>query len=256
MLKLEPKRANEERLYRHDWSAFLGDATILSQVTTAQGATISTSALDGTQAVRFKVTGGTNGTPALITQTITSSAGDVETEVFTLEVAEYEAVSLAEAKDYLGVRHSEKDAVIARMIPAARLWVEDHCSLTIARRQFTHYALPDPYGGINLPRGPLISLDGIDYTDSAGAPQTYTARAFPPQGRIIAHQANGWPSPRHGEELLITYTAGYAPAEVDDRLAAAMLALIEGEFSEGYAYPQRAIDAAERCLVNLRPVMV
>jgi uncharacterized phiE125 gp8 family phage protein len=256
MVRLEPKRADGVRLYCHDWEAFLGADTIVAQTVTSPDVVISDVArTPGDKAVKFRVSGGTDGEKALITQTIETSGGDEETELFTIEIGLYEAVSLGEAKEYLGVRHNEHDAKIAGMIPRARTWVEGHCDLTISRRQFEQRALPDALGGIWLERGPLISVDEVAYVDSGGATLTYAPRSFAPSLRLIAAPDSAWPTPRAGEEFLITYTAGYAPGEVDDRLAAAMLALIEGEYSEGYAYPERAVKAAERCCVNLRPIL-
>lgn len=254
-IRLEPKRANEVRDYRHDWTPFLGSDTIASQTTTATGATVDSAAVEtGNRSILFWVSGGTNGSTATITQTVVTAAGRTETETFVLQVADDEVVTLAQAKDYLGELSSDRDAKIAAMIPRARLWVEDHTGLSLLRRQFTERHLPK-YGAIRLFKGPLVTVDEIAYTDDAGA-QTYTGRNFPPDPTIFPAADDSWPTLSDNNQFEVTYTAGYSPADVDDRLVGAMLALIEGEFSEGYAYPPRAVEAAERCCGQLRMATV
>jgi hypothetical protein len=68
-----------------------------------------------------------------------------------------------------------------------------------------------------------------------------------PDTRLVAATGSAWPVLDEDDAFEIEYTAGYADGEVPDELIGAILTLVEGEFSEGYAYPQRATDAAERC---------
>jgi uncharacterized phiE125 gp8 family phage protein len=253
-VRLEPKRATEVRNYKHDWSAFLGTDTIASQTTTSSDVTISAAApTDGNTAVEWKISGGTDGTTALIAQTIVTAAGLTETEVFSLQISAGEPVSLGDVKRYLRVTASDEDGKIEAMIPRARLWVEDYTGLALVQREFTERHLPK-YGAIRLFRGPLVELGEVAYTNAAGA-QTYEPRTWPPSSTIFP-VANGiWPILTDSEQFGITYTAGFAEGEVDERLIGAMLALIEGEFSDGYAYPERATDAAERCCAYLRQMV-
>lgn len=163
-----------------------------------------------------------------------------------------EPVTLAEAKAYIRVTTTAEDAKITGMIPRARLWVEDHTGLALDQRTFTEYRSPDTNGVIRLARGPLVSVTSVTYNDSAGVSQSYTPRIFVPSPNIIAAADTAWPSPRLGEQLKITYTAGYGAGAVDALLIGAMLALIEGEYDSGRAYPDEAVKAAERCCAYLR----
>lgn len=252
MIRLEPKLPGEVRNYQHDWSAFLGDSdTITSQMTTSSDVTVSGAAPDsGNQSVSWKVSGGTNGSIATITQTITTAAGLTETETFSLPIRDDEPVSLGQAKDYLRIKTGSEDAKIYAMIPRARLWVEDHTGLALVQRQFEERRRTE-HGAIRLFKGPLVSVDEVTYGDA----QTYAPRSFAPDTRLVAATDTAWPILDQDDAFEITYTAGFAPEQVDDRLIGAMLALIEGEYSEGYAYPDRSIAAAQQCCGYLRSMV-
>lgn len=249
-VRLEPKRADEVRNYRHDWAAFLGEDTIASQTTTSDDVTISNDAIDDT-AVEWRVSGGTDGAVATILQTIVTAAGLTEKETFALPISLGEPIRLSEVKDVLRVTHDDEDAKIAAMIPRARAWVEDYTGTALVRRQFTELRRTEN-GGIRLFKGPLVSVDSVTY----GEGETYTPRTFVPDTRIVAAVDSAWPALDADDAFEIVYTAGVAEGEVDDRLIGAMLALIEGEYAEGYAYPPRAVEAAERCCGQLRQVFV
>lgn len=253
MVRLEPKASAEVRNYTFDWSAFLGDSdTILTSDVTADGATITNDANDATT-VTFTVSGGTSGTTAEITNTITTAAGLTESETYALVISDLgEPISLAEAKAYLRVTSSDEDAKIAGMIPRARLWVEDHTGLSLYPRQFVERLSPNVYGVIRLSKGPLVSLDSVGYVDSSGNDQAYSPTAHPPSTTIFA--SGSWPALGANEAFQVTYTAGLSITEIDGRLLGAMFALIEGEFSEGYAYPDRSIAAARQCADYLRTI--
>lgn len=251
-IRLEAKRPDEVRNYRHDWAPFLGADTIQSQTTTITGATLDSTTVEaGNQSVVFVVSGGTESEPARIEQHIVTAAGLAESETFILPITGAEVITTAQAKDYLRVKSSSEDAKICAMIPRARLWVEDHVDLALVRRQFTERRRTEA-GAIRLFKGPLVSVDSVTYGDAL----TYTPRSFPPDTRLVAATDSAWPVLDADDAFEITYTAGFAVEEIDDRLIGAMYALIEGEYSEGYAYPDRAIAAAERCCGYLRvPVL-
>lgn len=257
-IKREPKRPNEVRDYLHSWAAFLGADTIASQTTVGTGVTVDSSTVEAeNQEVRFVLSGGMDGTTATVTQTIVSAGGRTETEVFIIRIGDDEPVSLDEAKAYLRIRHTDEDAKIAAMIPRARLWVEDHTGLVLVRREFVERHTPQ-WGAIRLFKGPLVAALPADvevtYLDS-GAATTYVPRSFPPSSIIFPAIDDSWPNLADGEQFTVTYTAGFDVGEADDRLIGAMLALIEGEYAEGYAYPPRATEAAERCLAYLRAMV-
>ena len=256
MIRLGCKRPDEVRNYRHDWEPWLGTDTIQSHTTTATGITlVSTTIEAGNRSVIFKVSGGTDGVVGVIDHEIVTANGETETELFTLQVSlSEEPISLAEAKAYLRVRHTDEDSKIRSMISRARLWVEDHTGLALIRRQFVEQRLPE-YDAIRLYRGPLVTVDEVAYVDSGGANQTYVPLAYPPSTRLVAD--GSWPSLTDDRMFEITYTAGFPSVEeTDSRLLGAMYALIEGEYDTGAAYPDEAVDKAMNCCAYLRAMVV
>lgn len=164
-----------------------------------------------------------------------------------------EPITLADAKAYIRVTSADEDAKITAMIPRARLWVEAHTGLALDRRQFVERHHPR-FGAIRLDKGPLVSVDSVTYLD-AGVATAYAPMSYPPSS-LLFHPADGdWPSLTGHESFTVTYTAGYLSTAVDERLLGAMYALIEGEFSDGAAYPSEAIAKAERCCGYLRTMV-
>jgi hypothetical protein len=165
-----------------------------------------------------------------------------------------DVLTLDEVKEYLGVFSSDKDPSIKQMIPRARLWVEDHTGIAILQRQFTERLLPSSNGVMRLSKGPLVADSvTVSYIDSNGSLASFVPTLYPPIGTLYGG-TTGWPMLARNEQFTVTYTAG--DTTVDDRLKGAILALIEGEFSEGYAYPERSTEAAARCCTYLRQMVV
>ena len=167
-----------------------------------------------------------------------------------------EPTPLDVVKEYLRVTDNAEDSKIAAMIPRARLWVEEHTGLAIVQREFVELHSPRN-GAVRLYRGPLVAVGGVAYSDSEGAAQAFEPTASPPSTKLTGD----WPS-TDGTPFEVTYTAGLlvVPPEgeepdysvVDPRLTGAMLALIEGEYTAGFAYPDDAITSATNCLFYMK----
>lgn len=161
-----------------------------------------------------------------------------------------EPVSLVDAKAYLRVLSSDEDAKIEAMIPRARAWVEDFTGLALVQRQFTELRRTER-GSIRLFKAPIVSGS---ISVSYGGAETYAPRLL--NGLLVPAADGGWPALDEYDAFEITYTAGFDDGTVPDELIGAMLALIEGEYSDGYAYPERATAAAERCCGMQRRIAV
>lgn len=175
-IALQSKRAAETRRYRHDWSPFLGTDTISSHSTSIVGATLSTAVETGNQSVVFTVSAGVAGTPATITHTITTAAGDIETEVFTLPIGYDEPVSLREAKAQVRmIEDDSEDEFIASLIPSARAFVERRTRYSFVSG--TRTEVFGAFGDFLEIAWRNISAVGPDitYTDEAGSDATYSA---------------------------------------------------------------------------------
>lgn len=255
-IRLEPtKRPDETRRYRHDWSLFLDTDTIASQTTTSSDVTITADTIEvGSQSIIFTVAGGTANTVGTITQNIITAAGDHETEIFLIRIGLDEPVTLTDAKAYLRVLHDEEDTKIAAMIPRARKWVEAETGLLLTQRSFVERLSPS-FGAIRLNFGPLVTVDEVAYVDELGADQTYVPRYWAGQDTIFPAADDSWPTTADDDAFQVSYTAGFDPSTIDERLVGAMLALIEGEFSEGYAWPERALLAASGACAQSRQMV-
>jgi uncharacterized phiE125 gp8 family phage protein len=250
MERLEPKAPSEVRNYAFDWSTFLGTDTITgTPVVTVTGAT-KVSQSNDTTSVTVKVSGGTGGTVARIVNTITTAGGLTETETFILPITDAdEPVSLAEAKAQLRiVDDTSEDALISSYISSARAYVESESGFVFVRRQFVDSFNYWPRY-LSIGRRPLISIDAINYTDSAGASQTlnganyYTAlllRRVTPVG--------SWPTIGNGGSIMVTYTAGFdegEQAEEVDLARQAILMLVTTWFENRSSVSTNNIQASE-----------
>jgi uncharacterized phiE125 gp8 family phage protein len=256
MTPLESKRADEVRDYSHDWSAWLAGDTIVTSTWVVNGVTKDDDS-NTESAVTVLVSGGTNGVAAELSNTIVTAAGRTETEVFVLPINNLEEpIALSEMKDYLRVLDSVEDRKIMGMISRARRWVEQHTGHALVRRSIIEYHTPN-LGRIQVYLSPVVSLTGIAYNDSDGVEQAYVGRSFPPGRILMPALTESWPTLNQDEKFRVTYVAGPATsADVDPRHIGAILALVEGEYSQGYAYPEEAVAAAERCCRNARSVVV
>jgi len=137
---------------------------------------------------------------------------------------------------------------VEAMIPRARLWVEEHTGLALIQRPFSELLFPRG-GVVRLNRGPLVSVSGVSYEDSGGVSQTFgDVVASPPSTKL----SGSWPATGNGTPYQVDYVAGLVAGEEDPRLIGAMLALIEGEYTAGFAYPPDTITAATNCLFYMK----
>lgn len=229
-IALEPsKRPDEERVYKHDWTPWLGAATIASQTTTADvdsGIVVSDVAIEtGDKSITFKVSGGDAGSTGRVTQTITSSTGEIETEVFLVRlVAAEEPVSLAEVKKQLRIEDDNtEDALISSYTRSARAYVESESGFVFVRRQFVETFNRWPLW-IELGRRPVISVDLIEYQDTDGTTQEY-ADFFGSLPLRRIHPATSWPTLGTNGSISVRYTAGFAEGEQVEELDLARQAI-------------------------------
>jgi uncharacterized phiE125 gp8 family phage protein len=236
----------------------VGTVAVSAPTGTASGGSVGSSSGNGAgspgvvtlSAVGGNVVGSANASGSIGSVTLFPPIGS---QTSVLPVTLEEALTLEEVKDYLGIFTSDKDYALERMIPRARLWVEDHTGLAIAKRQFVERLRPTISGVIRLSKGPVSTVESVTYLDSAGEEVSITPSFYSPTGTLT--YPGGWPSLNANEAFTVTYTAGADAEDIDDRLKGAMFALIEGEFMEGYAYPDRATQAAERCCTYLRQMV-
>lgn len=214
MIRWEQKRPAEVRDYHHDWTPYLGANDVITSVShIAEGVTLVSHAIDADgKGLTVWLSGGTEGGTGRLTQTIGTTAGRTETEVFVLPISGDEPVSLAEARAHTrAVDSPEEDHLLASYIRAARIYVEKESGWVLQRRSFSqHFRYWHQY--IELDRRPVISVDSILYDDATGVQSALTgyvlrlgadsARIYPP--------SNGFPLIASNGRAIVTYTAGFS----------------------------------------------
>jgi uncharacterized phiE125 gp8 family phage protein len=140
-----------------------------------------------------------------------------------------EPVSLAEAKAFLRVTHDAEDALIGRLIAAARAVIEAELGLALVTTAFTEtldtWALTRT-GAARLSRGPLLSVEEIRIDGEAI--DGFTARFATRPGLVDGRLPN--PQTVHGG-IEIDFTAGFGAAEdVPAPLCQALLVLVSHAF--------------------------
>ena len=153
-----------------------------------------------------------------------------------------EPVTLVEAKAALRVTDTVEDALISRLISAARQRIERSLSLGLIgatyRETFDRWGPRRlKSGAIRLRMGPLLSVTAIRVADSAGSflvidPGLYRARIATRPG-LIAPTAAGLPEAGIGSGgLQIDYRCGFGEtqADVPEPLRQAVLALVAHGF--------------------------
>lgn len=154
----------------------------------------------------------------------------------TLIAPASEPVSLAEAKLFLRVDHAEEDALIGRLIGAARAQVEALTGLALVTRRVRERLDGFPPGDrpIRLARGPLTALVALTVTGADGM-----ARAIPP-GDVRVDLAGGriapvlaWPADVGPlAAVAIDYDCGFGAASaVPAELGQAVLRLVAGRYA-------------------------
>ena len=254
-IRWEAKRPNEVRDYVIDWSVYLDGDTIATSDVTVEGVTLDSDANDDTT-VTVWLSGGTDGTFARITNTITTAGGRTETEVFTVRIrATSEPVSLAVAKAHLRVTDDSEDGIICGYLRTAREWVEAYSGHILVKRSVTQsFGKWAPF--LELFYRPIIEVTEIAYTDADDAAQTladyaqttgrYPFRIYPDEQPSIAENSS----------ITVTFTAGYDEGDEPQILVQAILVLIAGMFDNRGSIPEATANTAAALCDKVRAPVI
>lgn len=174
-----------------------------------------------------------------------ASALDWTVEVVTPPAAE--PVTLDEAKAHLRVTTADEDALITRLVAAARRWCESFQQRAWVQRTYRLKLSAFPGGSrpIVLPYPPLAAVNAIRYTRQDGtvvtlSPSRYQVLTGEP-AQVLP--VNGWPSESlaPGLPVVVEYQSGNGATE-DEQAAVLLLvgALYENrqdEVTEGVPRP-------------------
>lgn len=137
-------------------------------------------------------------------------------------------VTLEEARAHCRVRSNDEDALIQGYIRAATKMIELSLGISIATQTWK-LTLDEFSNAIELPRGPVLSVDSVEYYDAEGAAQTvstalYTADLSSDPQWVVLNSDEAWPDVLDGVNAVsVTYTAGMIE---DEDLRHAILLLI------------------------------
>lgn len=137
-------------------------------------------------------------------------------------------VTLDEAKAQLRVTHSDEDTLIGNYIAAATRYVEQNLSASIAEQVWL-LTLDEFADNIELPRGPVITVDAFEYVDADGLTQevdedSYTLDLVSRSPWIVRNSGYSYPTTMSGINMVtVTYTAGMEEVPEDIRHAILLL---------------------------------
>ena len=99
-------------------------------------------------------------------------------------------VTLADAKEFLRVDHSDEDTTIGALLDAAVAWVEDYTNRSLRAGNTATFSLP-AFRTAALAYGPVSAVTHVYYDDTSGTQQTLDASKYyhekPHDGSILLH---------------------------------------------------------------------
>jgi len=140
-------------------------------------------------------------------------------------------ISLADAKAHLRVLHDDDNGYISGLVETAGDWLFGENSWLGRAAPSSEWELTQatfPVGRMDIPKPPLVSVDGVFYTPSdGGAEQAITDfRTFGEggSGYILPAVDTDWPeTDGEPESVRIEFTAGYALLPASIKHAALLL---------------------------------
>jgi uncharacterized phiE125 gp8 family phage protein len=148
--------------------------------------------------------------------------------------ASAEPLDTVSAVEHLRAQGAGADSEIARLVSAARAYVENYTGTRLITQ--TLALRSDDWADLeNLPVAPVQSITSISYVDTDGATQTlagsvYDARLYGLAPTIVLKFNQVWPTIQMGSLITVTAVVGYgAAADVPSDLIHA-LRLLLGDF--------------------------
>jgi uncharacterized phiE125 gp8 family phage protein len=169
-----------------------------------------------------------------------------------------EPITTAEAKLQARIETTADDALLAVLIPAVRAAAEQFTRRALVAGSFT-YAVrgndkPICRDALALPWVPVTVLTALAYISaSTGATVAldaadFTLRTFEGFAFVAPVVGNTWPT--DAEEVRVTYTCGYAQADVPVDIKLALLLSLAEWYGQREDVEQRSLAKASRSLLS------
>lgn len=167
-----------------------------------------------------------------------------------------EPVTAPEVKAQAIIDHADDDALISRLIEAARSYVEAYCGIRLVKRTLTITC--DGFGDFDrLPEAPVQDVVSIGYVDPAGDEQTLAGTVYELrqcadglESAIVLKPGQRWPATQPQSRITVTALVGYdtVPAAIKH----AMLMWIADTYAERENGAQEKWTAFDALLCNFR----
>ncbi|HEY1118192.1 MAG TPA: head-tail connector protein [Acidimicrobiales bacterium] len=150
----------------------------------------------------------------------------------TVERPDVEPITPDEVKAHARILTDAEDALIAKLIPAARRRAESRCnrSFAVQTYELTLDGFPSWRRPLELPRPPLVAVESVAYLATDGTLETLdpsACRVVPGTPGLVAPAAGAsWPATLETPGAVkVRYSAGWSAEELpeDARLALLML---------------------------------
>lgn len=156
-------------------------------------------------------------------------------------------MTVAEAKTFLRVDHSDDDTLIESLIASSTRAAENHCQRAFITQTWNLYLDSFPHDGapIRIALPPLQSVSSITYVDINGATQTWGASNYQVDakrqpGMVVLAPNVAYPSTQFGviNAVTVTFLAGYGVAAA---LPADLLQALRWMVSDMYAHRENTV---------------
>jgi len=171
-----------------------------------------------------------------------------------MQPPEAEPVTLDEVKAQLRITFDDDDALLGRLITAARDHVEKYCGTTLATQTIA-LRCDGFHDFARLPVAPVQSVASVKYIDTDGQENTlptdtYELRADGLEASIARRYGQHWPAIQRGSRITVTAVAGYS--SVPPAVRHAMLLFIAEAYENRENAPQGGWSAMDSLLSNYR----
>lgn len=162
------------------------------------------------------------------------------TELTVISPPAGEALSLAEAKEYLRIGHGGEDGLVSGLIESARARLEAASGLALISRTLkrTWTAWPPGMGGRGamLRPGPVSALGSVTLVEADGASSDVSAHFRLDCGRLALAAGSILPPLNYGRRAEVVFDAGYGAAgDVPEDLRLCLKRLVQEAYVRGDA---------------------